>query len=1184
MDKGNIYKSLEDLTKFLRGKNTTTTEIYDCFEKLSNLDIYFPQKEVFLFELIQDRWNDQKRKDFKLNAHIWEIFNKVWCQFNDELLLKKLFKNLKFTQLLLQTLSLFNETEVDENTKLFILQLSKTISLINSTSTIEISFDNSCKILASILALLYKLPIEMISDKERSNLINALMITLDFQNISEINYKMSNTYCNDLLLATIQYISKFDFNLENELSNLLVKYLGQFIFNAENSNNNNNIDSLKVLERFFKNNSDKLKNDDNVIILLYKISISFLSRNNFKQLETIFTFIINCQPNVTAILLKELSSSKKTMSQEFLESLFNKTLESSKSDASKFEDLEFWSLISHILNLDVEIGIKYTTTLMDLLINHKSNHEKFVQDIWTKIINCHVNARELTLFLTKWQDYSKEYFVENKKSCPFLTETIFTEQIANNLHSLSTTQLKDILTDMVDIVTTETIEDDNVTLLAFKVCLRSLPKLSYTILVDLKPILAKIFEINLETFSKLWEVKHLIMEGYDDLVPMEQINEIANGQLENILAKNQLSNELFYYFFKLREYKIFEFDTIEEKLVTYLSEIKDIEARNDFLYTILKNWYSIINSSFNKKNIIILMKTLLEEENINLLSRLFEDDNFFEEQNVMFNLVNEMITSFENDTIISYLLRIPIQCINKNNRIQLIDSIIKKKQVSGNDYKLVTNLLEYPTYKSTIESDFKNMKEMVTKDEKSISIFEKVWENYLNDIKDVNHSKFVDTTINEVLNELNNGVFEIAIVQISLSIVKLSPIEISTKLKNEFVELCLNKISSIEDSTDKLLPWLLTGLHDVSTVFINDNELTDSIRAIISSSMKKFQSQFTKLNTTLLTSLFVLYTDVFNDKLEYLYAQYMVVRIYGASKEIVLPVVEKILKDRLETNVDEFNEGFIMTIKSLISNETHEFDESILELYELQIKNIKKDNVIGSHLFAKSIAILHDNIHNFVHVKSSIISLLKALQDLQISKPWIFNQYCTELLFPLCLNINISFINDDASVSNDEIFKQSIKLISNVMLVHRVKLSNRHHLVVSLLCSLLEIISRSNSCNLTKKSAKLLSRLIINYCEPTNVNGGQNINGRKLNSRITLIKQSLRKHVPVLVVKFVHVSINQPFEVNIRKELIPALYSTFDLLSQNELSTVSSILDVSGKQYFKSLYSEYKKTGKWRED
>lgn len=60
--------SAEELTKLLRAKDTTaTTKVYDIVSKFDDLQIYFPHEEIFVLELIQDRWNDQRRDDFKLD-------------------------------------------------------------------------------------------------------------------------------------------------------------------------------------------------------------------------------------------------------------------------------------------------------------------------------------------------------------------------------------------------------------------------------------------------------------------------------------------------------------------------------------------------------------------------------------------------------------------------------------------------------------------------------------------------------------------------------------------------------------------------------------------------------------------------------------------------------------------------------------------------------------------------------------------------------------------------------------------------------------------------------------------------------------------------------------------------------------------------------------------------------------
>lgn len=81
-----------------------------------------------------------------------------------------------------------------------------------------------------------------------------------------------------------------------------------------------------------------------------------------------------------------------------------------------------------------------------------------------------------------------------------------------------------------------------------------------------------------------------------------------------------------------------------------------------------------------------------------------------------------------------------------------------------------------------------------------------------------------------------------------------------------------------------------------------------------------------------------------------------------------------------------------------------------------------------------------------------------------------------------------------------------------------------------------------------------------------------------------MAKHSLRKHIPILLVKYIHLSVHTPFEESIRKELLAATYSIFDLLSPIELNTINGMLDNTGNQYFKSLYAEYKKRGRWNED
>ena len=139
--------------------------------------------------------------------------------------------------------------ENSDDSNLFLRNLLDTVTLINSTSTIDIPFENSCRILAQILNLLsMKNRGNQLSNNERDQLIVEVINLLDINNITEINTKLANIYTNDLLLATLKYISQFESESVIKTNSIFIlrNLLANFIFADK-------LSSLKLLERFFKN-------------------------------------------------------------------------------------------------------------------------------------------------------------------------------------------------------------------------------------------------------------------------------------------------------------------------------------------------------------------------------------------------------------------------------------------------------------------------------------------------------------------------------------------------------------------------------------------------------------------------------------------------------------------------------------------------------------------------------------------------------------------------------------------------------------------------------------------------------------------------------------------------------------------------------------------------------------------
>ena len=127
----------------------------------------------------------------------------------------------------------------------------------------------------------------------------------------------------------------------------------------------------------------------------------------------------------------------------------------------------------------------------------------------------------------------------------------------------------------------------------------------------------------------------------------------------------------------------------------------------------------------------------------------------------------------------------------------------------------------------------------------------------------------------------------------------------------------------------------------------------------------------------------------------------MALRNLNVPKDSMLLTLSDVLNRVKENNIVDFNDGFIMTINSFSETESNVYLNSILELYELQLNHIEKENVVGSHLFVKSLSVFLTNLEKFISSPNHIISILKTLQTLEISKSYIFNQFAIEILFPL---------------------------------------------------------------------------------------------------------------------------------------------------------------------------------------
>ncbi|GAV49475.1 hypothetical protein ZYGR_0P01190 [Zygosaccharomyces rouxii] len=1143
-----IPTSTEALTKLLRSKGTTTSQIVEITSHFDELDLYFPNKEIFILELIQDRWNDQKLVNFKKDYKIWKLYNDMFSKVTDDTIRKKLLKDLRFVPHLMKTLEVL-DSDIPE----ILIELERMCVLINSMIRVDVSAENAITILGKTLSLIQR------TDADHETLVLQVINLTDITNFAQVSAKMSDCYCRELLLPTVKYFVKFG----SELT-LLSDFLSKFLFEPS-------VDLVQLLESFVDGNRSQLESQD--CILIFEKSMQSLSKQNFSMLEKIFTIITSAKKQLAPSLLKKLSISKKTMSQEFLDNLLPESLRDSKYDQP------FWSLILHILDLDVEIGIQNFDQLIKLVVERKSENIESVEMLWEKLIQCFINAREFVGFLEKIQTYCGD---QRESAIFLLQDPLFADKISSNISTLSVVQLKFLITNLVDQILKGSSDTSDIGGSVLKLILKGLSRLSYISLPELKPAVAKVFEVHADHPSKLWEIWYLAMEVYDDIVPLDSLESIEK-QLSLFFSLPIKPKELFYYFFKLREYTTFDLVQLSDALLQFLQE-STTETKRVVLKDIFSNWYSLLNSAFSRKALEQLTNFLVSEECIDLLDEIFEDDNIFEEPNVIFFLVQKLQERSEQQEYVLKLQKIPIQCINKSTRSDLINSLSSKKVITKKDIELIGHLLSNPTFKSNIERQADSLYSVLSHATEKLTYenvaVEKVWQNHLGQMKEASSIDFIREGAQFISRGMNEDPNEIGYFQMAFLALKVCRSNALDPLKKDFVGKCLKRLSNAEKEDIEIIIWFLRALYYVFKLDNNCISKDESARQTVSNLYRSIKTSDKEMQKKLLTNIFLLYSTTYADKLEYLYAHYMVLRNCDIESEEILPAIEDVLSDSSKTNLVEFNQAFANLTFSLGSCKSN-FNEGLLELYRVQIEHLEKDNIIGTHLFAKSLSEFYTNCENFKSAGVPVLRLLTTLQSLLVSKPWLFSQYCTEMLFPFCLKLMSTFF--EGSGANDDLFTAIVKVISNILLAQGVKLTNRHHLMNSFICVCLELIADYKNTGLSSQSAKSLSRLISNFVEPSS--SGNNYSNKysknNLSSTVGLQKKLLRKYVPVLLIRFIHLSIYRPFESPARKELASGVYAIFDLISQAELNMINSILDHAGRQYFKSLYAEYKKVGKW---
>lgn len=176
------------------------------------------------------------------------------------------------------------------------------------------------------------------------------------------------------------------------------------------------------------------------------------------------------------------------------------------------------------------------------------------------------------------------------------------------------------------------------------------------------------------------------------------------------------------------------------------------------------------------------------------------------------------------------------------------------------------------------------------------------------------------------------------------------------------------------------------------------------------------------------------------------------------------------------------------------------------------------------------------------------------------------------------------------------IFSSLCKLFNCLLVVHRMKLGGRYHLIIPALQSLLRnlfVSYRKNEAsvrtatspfNLGRAHAAAYGRLLTTICDPSvsAVTRPRKRSRHDLNDETKKARNIAGQHLQYLIMDFCNNQLKGRLEPEIKAALTPGLYAIFDVMSQEVMRTINAAMDSSSQSIFKALYEDYRRSGRWR--
>lgn len=900
----------------------------------------------------------------------------------------------------------------------------------------------------------------------------------------------------------------------------------------------------------------------------------------------------------------------------------SKVVEKALQDSKKIE----WDFLESIVDIDASI-LTESECLTKLFTTKSSATSSFLQ-FARSLVKYFAEARELVQFILTWKMH-----ISSKS--PWCADEVI-EAISSEVKSLSTHQLKGLLTTLVRSLNSKSLEESAAQVFTpISVILMSFISNN----VKIPSILAEQLDsvLNSDSFKDSehsWRGKFLILSLNSNFV--QNHSEKILKQLKSIKfgAEKDSSDNLCFYsmqtYFRIREFlEIDEFNKIVTKYLKFIK--KRANDSSKFLNNINNRWLLVANYCFNFENQSALID--LFSQNEALFHNLCLNDVFYEQRNLSKIVMTQVAAEISNSKTISvqrseFLSYMPIEIVKRDNRSLILSGLVaKSSNIKDLDLQIkiriaVEKLLQRPTLVTDIETKpdvLRNYFLEITEThdpelyDATISSCESVIEyhsqlmkteerseSFINTIlkAEVKFLKSLDTSVSLSLRDFARLDFAVLVaITVQKEIVE------SSTLSSRLISILLHQLELSKGNISHNLTQSITIIRNLDKLseLLDDVKSASTLKSVLGEyvvySMKCLQNgvEISKSTELLIHTFHVLIRSASDaTELEILIALHAILCMYEVkvNKNIVIAKLSQ-----LDDSV------FFSLLESLV---TVSFEGSLppfayfntISLFAISAEHETHKSSISS--FIKLVNLAQKNAQTLD--KKSLLSFLGVVQYIVKSKTWLVTQYYMELIFSTVTKLATKGPSITLVESQDDVYKAITTLFSTILLHHRMRLPGRFFLVTKIFTVLLSTLAlpsastfnprfiisneESGSFNslLSNNAAIAYARLLENLCEPHTRTIREVTGKSNLNSLTAEAKRQVSKFIGVLLVNYIRITLQTGFDGPIKKTLTQAFYTVFDLLDDDKMKNVNFMLDSDSRPYFKTLYDDYLAHGKWKKD